>query len=287
MAALAIGVDIGGSHISAAQVALNTHTIVADTFVRREVDAGMDAARVIKAWAGVIREALPDRAAWPVIGIAIPGPFDYQRGVSLVTEPGKYDSLLNINVRELLARELKTDFYDIVTRNDAACFLQGEVLGGAAVSCHCAIGVTLGTGLGTAWYKGGRTEDADRWNAPFGTTIAEDYLSARWFLRQNGETEPHSGGVAALAEKARSDDRGLKSLFAEFGVNLGIFLADFVRDIDPEVIVVGGGIRQASDLFFPNAERTLRERSITVPLRKAELGEAAAIIGAAKAAITR
>jgi glucokinase len=281
---VAIGVDIGGSHISAALVATGTPTLMENTFCRRTIDAGAEAKAVIASWADVIRKTLPVGAAWPVVGIAIPGPFDYKRGISLVTEPGKYDSLLNLNVRELLAVELKTDYFDIVTMNDAACFLKGEVLAGAAVNCRRAIGVTLGTGLGTAWYAGRKAEDADRWNKPYGTSIAEDYLSARWLLQQGGGSE-RTGGVAEMAKKAMAD-AGVRSVFDEFGTNLGIFLSEFAREASPEVIVIGGNISHAAELFFPAAERALIARSITAPLRKARLGEQAAILGAAVEAIT-
>ena len=66
--------------------------------------------------------------------------------------------------------------------NDASCFLKGEVFGGAAKGYNHVIGITLGTGLGSATFKNGVVYDGDLYYTPFKESTAEDYLSTRWFI---------------------------------------------------------------------------------------------------------
>jgi glucokinase len=62
---------------------------------------------------------------------------------------------------------------------------------------------------------------------------------------------------------------------------LAQFLALFIQSDQPEVVVIGGNIANAHELFFPPVAENLAAQSIHVPLRRAQLGEAAALIGAA------
>ena len=68
----------------------------------------------------------------PKIGIAMPGPFDYENGICYIKGLDKYESLFNLNVKEMLAQQLNIERSDIYMMNDASCFLKGEVFGGVA-----------------------------------------------------------------------------------------------------------------------------------------------------------
>jgi glucokinase len=216
------------------------------------------------------------------IGIAMPGPFDYENGIALMRNQGKYDALYGVNVRALVAEQLQLAETDIRLLNDAACFLQGEVVGGAAKGCNRAIGMTLGTGLGTARYKEGMAEDADLWKIPFQAGIAEEYLSSRWFVKRyeelTGSQVPH---VKAIVDRAPLEPAPVEALFREFGQNLALFLVPFVQEAQPEVIVLGGNISKAYTLFEAALKQGLVQQNCLLPTRVAELGEEAALIGAA------
>ncbi|HRP57404.1 hypothetical protein, partial [Agriterribacter sp.] len=65
------------------------------------------------------------------MGIAMPGPFDYEKGISYITGLHKYEYLYGLNVKELLAAELNIPLGNIRMMNDAAAYLAGELKAGA------------------------------------------------------------------------------------------------------------------------------------------------------------
>ncbi|HEY9259456.1 ROK family protein [Chitinophaga sp.] len=278
----ALGIDIGGSHITAALVDLSTRSIVEGSWNRTRIDSHGEAAEIISSWSAVIREVFAKAPAGVKhIGIGMPGPFDYEQGISLMLGQHKYDALYKLNVKELLAAQLGIQPEQIRFINDAGCFLQGEVYSGAGRNYETVIGLTLGTGLGSAIYRDGVANDAGRWCSPFKDGMAEDYLSTRWFVKRyqevSGETVPD---VKALVARIAVDG-SIQELFNEFATNLGTLLVDFVQDEQPEAIVIGGNIANAADLFFPLLKEILQKHDINIPLVIASLGEAAALIGAA------
>lgn len=277
-----VGIDIGGTHITAALVDLEKGTLEADTLTREHVDAKGNKAAIIQKWAQVIKHAAGNVEAdvlW--IGIAMPGPFDYAAGISLMQNQDKYDALFGLNIKELLSEALKISTAKFKFMNDAACFLQGEAFGGAAKGASRAIGLTLGTGLGSAFYRNGMAEDAALWRAPFREGIAEDYLSVRWFLKRYFSLSGRKvNNVKSLVELLPSDAQ-VQTVFGEFGQNLGHFLLPYINSGKPEVVVIGGNIAQSMHLFKPALEHSLASEGINVPVKQALLGEEAAMIGAA------
>lgn len=278
------GVDIGGSHITAALVNLPTSTIVPGSTARKTIRAQDPAGHIIGTWCDAIAASftsLPSAEYPKKIGIAMPGPVDYEEGICYIKNQGKYESLYGLNIKELMAARLKIAPQDIRMMNDALCFLQGEVAGGAVNGYTSAIGLTLGTGLGSALFRNGITTDADLWHAPFLEGIAEDYLSSRWFVQRYQATSGTSvKNTKELVEHIPSDP-SIKFLFEEFARNLGDFLASVIHAHHPEVIVLGGNISQSYRLFLPELEQRLLAQQVQTPLRIAMLGENAHIIGAA------
>lgn len=277
-----LGIDIGGSHITAALIDLETRYLFPASLIRKQVDSRGTAQEIVASWGEVIQHAIGSCASFSgKMGIAIPGPFDYRCGVSLIRNQDKYDALYGLNVGGLLAKELSVCTRGIRFMNDAQSLLQGEVFAGAARGYKSALALTLGTGLGTAKFADEMVEDADLWHSPFKDGIAEDYLSTRWFVKRYLAL---SGGVVndvkELAGLYEADPK-VKRIFDEFGKTLADFLSPFICKDKPEVVVIGGNIANAYDLFFPELKKWLKESSIQIPLQKAELGEQAALIGAA------
>lgn len=277
-----LGVDIGGSHITAALVDLETKSILPGTQTRAHVNAQGAVQEVMATWGAVIGKALAtNHAAETKLGISIPGPFDYEKGICLFQNQSKYDCLYGLNVKELLATQLKSSVGNIKLANDAGCFLRGEVFGGAAKGATAAIGLTLGTGLGSATLQSGIAGDADLWRTPFKGGIAEDYLSTRAFVqayqRLSGKTAKDVKELAALYPH----DADARAVFQEFAENLALFLAPYLREREPEVVVIGGNIANAWNLFVPATVSSLAAMALHVPVKKAALAEEAALIGAA------
>lgn len=277
-----IGIDIGGSHITAGIVDLDSREVMKDTLTRQHVNSKGTAGEIIDVWASVLNKLFNDHPqAEKKIGIAMPGPFDYEEGTCLIKGLDKFECLFGLNVKKLLAEKLKINSQDILMMNDASCFLKGEVFGGAAVDCNNVIGVTLGTGLGSARFHDGKIYEGDLYYTPYKDATAEDYLSSRWFLKSYKElTGNDVKNVKELSEKI-SEDPCINSLFVEFGKNLGHVLLRYVKKHSCETIVVGGNIIKAWDLFFPDTENILGVLSKPVSIKKAVLGEKSALTGAA------
>jgi glucokinase len=278
----AIGIDIGGSHITAARVNLSTRTIEKDSVKRIRVNSKGSVDEIIQTWSTVIDQLMDENNCEDQkIGIAMPGPFDYAEGISLMKDNDKYASLFGLNVKVLLAEKIKMNADGIFFMNDAAAFLKGELFAGAAVGYKRAIGLTLGTGLGTSAFDGTTARDANLWCALFADGIAEDYLSTRWFInRYEKLTGKKVEGVKEIADLYQTD-KTASGLFNEFALNLADFLQAFITAENPEVIVIGGNIMQAEELFIPLVKQQLQLKKSDVPIVRAKLGEDAAILGAA------
>lgn len=278
------GVDIGGSHITAALVNMNEATLLQETCHRLPVDAHASATAIIEQWSNAIEQSFAQQHKPAFIGIAMPGPFDYAAGISLIRNQHKYDALYGLNVKELLAGKLGMPPDAIVFTNDAACFLCGEVFAGAAKNYSNVLGLTLGTGLGSALLQDGRAVDAELWCAPFKDGIAEDYLSGRWLTRRfherTGETVPHVKAIATHTNK-----QAVTAVFEEFAGNLCAFLLPLLQEQQPEAIVFGGNIARASALFVPALRAQLQQHQLYPALLESTLGEHATLVGAASACL--
>jgi len=274
-----IGVDIGGSHITAAHISADDFKIVKGSLVRERVSSMEGADVIIKAWVDALAPLIVSSAEETIrIGIAMPGPFDYEKGISLMKGTKKYDSLYEMNVLEILSEKLGIPQDHILFRNDAESFLHGELASGAVAGEKRALGITLGTGLGSASNCEGRTVDSERSFVPFKNGVAEEYISTRWFAGRyqeltgkevkNVESVLDSGNAAVISQ-----------LFEEFGENLALFLNDFIADENPDVIVIGGNIAKTWDHFIPVVLKHLDNKNVV--LKQSEMWEDAALVGAA------
>lgn len=276
-----IGVDIGGSHITAAHVDATTFKVIENTLKRERV-AAMDSAEVIlQSWMNVLSSLIVrENGENTKIGIAMPGPFDYEKGISMMQNQEKYDALYGVNVKEILAQRLDIPESDIVFINDAEAFLRGELASGAAADKERAIGITLGTGLGSTSNGSGTTLDMNWAFRPFKDSIAEEYISTRWFLKKYKEiTGEEVKNVEVLLETA--DEAVKNEIFEEFSDNLSIFLNDFIAQEQPQVVVIGGNIAKTWDHFIGQLTAKITDK--TVAIRQSEMWEDAALVGAANA----
>lgn len=279
---IVVGCDIGGSHISTALVHLGSKKMFEDTFERQMINSHDAVPAIIQSWVSCIQSSLNKGNINKLkVGIAIPGPFDYEEGVSLMRGQDKYEALYGVDVRTLLAKELAIEPAAIKFINDAASFLQGEMFAGAGATFKRAVGLTLGTGLGSALFLNGKAEDGDLWCAPFRSGIAEEYLSGRWLKntycdRSGKQVE----SVKALCALAPSDEVASATL-KEFGETLGEFILEHLVHHQPEGLILGGNIAKAHPFFLVHTQQVLATKGYTLPIEIAVLGEMAAIYGAA------
>ncbi|MCC5938696.1 MAG: ROK family protein [Lunatimonas sp.] len=272
-----LGVDIGGSHITAGWVDLHRLQLDQSSVIRRHVDSLGSKEHILTAWLEVLASfhlGREDR-----IGIAMPAPFDYEAGIALLKEQGKFRSLYALNIKKLLAKDLGLHPSQIQFSNDAASFLQGEALYQEIPAIHRLIGITLGTGLGSSYRFGEQATDAALWSAPFKGRHAEYYLGTEWFVRFAAE----KCGLVGVVPKEflKLEPELAKEAFSEFGANLGEFLAEPIRAHRIEQVVIGGNLAKGRSYFYPEMMQELDRQHIRVTVHFSQLGEDAALIGAA------
>jgi glucokinase len=277
-----LGVDIGGSHITTALVNVDERALIADSIQRKTIDSQASANIILDAWCEVISNSF---IGYPTlakhIGIAMPGPFDYENGICLIKEQDKFQALYNCNIKTELASRLAIDPSNIHFINDAAAFLQGEVFAGGATTANNVLGFTLGTGLGSAFCTNGIAIDIALWNAPFLTGTAEDYLSTKWFKHRYFQlTGKQLTGVKELLGLVPVDEPAAQ-VFNEFGDNLAQFMMPIIKTYKANTVILGGNIAQAFSVFTTNLENILIQNQFNAEVKVTTLNEHAALIGAA------
>ncbi len=278
------GVDIGGSHITVGLVDIDQRTLIKDTLIRKSVNADGTLEEIFETWCQAIeqvRKSSPENIK--NIGIAMPGPFDYAQGISWMHNMNKFENLYGINIKQKLSQKLNFPPDHIFFRNDAEAFLAGEVMCGAARGYNNAIGITIGTGLGTAVHTNSKTIDVELGvNTPLADGVAEDYISTRWFVKRWFEVSGKKiSGVKEFTGIMKEDVRA-KKIFEEFKENLEKFLTIFIRkEKQTDIIIVGGNIANTLTDSFEEMEKNLQKEFPNIHIRKAALGENAALIGAA------
>lgn len=277
-----ISADIGGSHIVASVVDMKTKSLVNETRVRTFVDSNGTALEILEGWAATIAmSAGLGNVKITQLALAMPGPFDYENGISYITGLHKYELLYAINVKHFFARHFNIAHENIVFRNDAEAFLHGEVLNGAGKGFDNVIGFTLGTGLGSARSIMGVTKDLNWGCVAYKASIADDHFSTRWFLKRYEElSSVKCMNVKEFVGLADTDLR-VAQVFDEFADNFAGFIADFLQQSGTDCIVLGGNIAHANQLFLKRLSLGLSSHLASSKIKIALLGEDAALIGAA------
>jgi predicted NBD/HSP70 family sugar kinase len=243
--------EIGGTHVSAGRVDIARSRLDPYGVRRFALDAAGSREELLAAIARAGREVtLPAIDRW---GIAVPGPFDYEHGVSKIRGVGKLEGIYGVDLRDRLARDLSLAPERVRFLNDAQAFVLGEWWAGAAKSCRRAMGVTLGTGLGSGFLEDGELvgegsdvpPEARLDLVPFRGGAVEDVISSR------GIADAFDGAlsVAEIAIRAQSGDWRALAVFRRFGMALGEFLEPWVVRFAPSCLLFGGSIARAWDLF--------------------------------------
>jgi len=290
---IAIGIDIGGSHISCGAVDLNVNQLIKGTCFESKVDNKASADDILCSWVGAIRKTMDvvGKETIAGIGFAMPGPFDYLKGIGLFEGNEKYPNLYGCDVcSEIKTRLSLEESVQVRFINDATAFAVSEAWIGVGQGVQRIIALTLGTGFGSAFIDGGipvveGQEVPDSgcvWHLPFGEGIADEYFSTRWFEKSYLKlTGKQVHGVKQLSDLCEKDEIA-QQLFAEFGTNMGNFMAPWIKKFDAGLIVLGGNITGAYDKFGGYLQQSLEQSNVHVGIFISELKENAAIIGSAR-----
>lgn len=294
MREISLGIDIGGSHITCQLFNMNSNELIEGSKIRISVDGKGSKESILGNWENAIRQALVKIGELEIagIGFAMPGPFDYPKGIAWFDKNvDKFQNLYGVDVKaELIHRlELPSDF-PIRFLNDAASFAIGEANVEPASKFKRIIAMTIGTGFGTTFIKNGLPvagengvpDDGFLYHIPFQKGIADDYFSTRWFLNAyKNQTGKEIEGVKELAILAETDSNA-KELFNTFGRNLGGFLANWIKEFETDCIVLGGNISKSYSLFEKEMKNQFTLNGIEIFICQSTLDEEAALIGSAK-----
>ena len=224
------------------------------------------------------------------IGIGMPGPADYARGIISKT-PNL--SLRNLNIKKPLQKAFHVP---VTCENDANCFALAEAVLGAGKGKSTVVGITLGSGFGSGIIINKKIFHGKGNAGEFGhTTLCfhgprcrcgnigciEEYCSARGVLRLAKGMKAHTPlEVHNLAEKGNKQAR---AVFLKYGFYLGTGLVNIIHSLDPDSIVIGGGISGAYKYFQSSMKETVQKKCILTPPRisRSLFGKQAGVIGAA------
>lgn len=269
--------DIGGTHITSTIINQSNWQIIEETTCRSYLDSSSDAKSIFQSWSKNIQDCLNkfDKEI-TLIGIAMPGPFDYEDGISLMNGQNKYDAIYQLNTSVGIMKALDNNSLKIKYINDAAAFLQGEVYASQRENEKCILGITLGTGLGSAVKKNNcKAIDADLWNSAYKDSIFEEHLVTRWFTNRFYELKGiKEKGFKEIIQN-HQDSAEFNQLIYEYRIHLKEFLDYFSEKYQSKSFIIGGNIAKAWHLIHD--EQIFNNYDIKI----GQHGEKAALIGAA------
>lgn len=274
--------DVGGSHIAGAVCEADEWRLVSRGSVA--IDANGSEEEFYSAVQRLASEVLQDAAtSFEGMCFAFPGPFDYVEGISCLKH--KFASLDGKNLRTGLAERFGRSGSQIRFVNDADAFLLGELTQSPAAREGKTVGITLGTGVGSAFAVEGEIVRAGRgvppqgeiWNLPWKSGIVEDEISTRWIQSAYEHRTKQVKSVREMAEGSPADSAAV-AVFEEFGKALGEILGTVTAEFQPSTIIFGGAISRSAELFLLHTAERLGE---SVRLLVSTLFEDAALYGAA------
>ncbi|MEA2063852.1 MAG: ROK family protein [Gemmatimonadota bacterium] len=219
------------------------------------------------------------------LGLGVPTTVQYDKG--LIDPSPNLPTMSDFPLGSRLSGKLSG--VTVTMENDANCFALGEATCGAAAGSSTCCGITLGTGLGLGLviegkvYHGSHWCAGEIWKCAYGDGILEDKVRGASLAR----AYRHSTGNELTCEQvhleARQGDQAALDVFLEMGRHLGRGLSYLVNILDPEVIIFGGSVSQAFDLFIEPLEQEISRHRIkrnSTRFVKAKLGKLAPLYGA-------
>ena len=305
-----IGVDVGGTNVKVALVDKSGSIVYSDTVpTRAEMGYEYTISNIIKAIQSLMKESKVDKSNIEGIGFGFPGQIDCDNGI--VRLAPNIPGWVNIPIADIVSKE-----FDIPVRvdNDVRCAALAELNYGAGKGSKNMICITVGTGIGSGLIVNGKIVRGasnaagelghiklqmengpicgcgDRGcleafaSGPSIVAMAEEYIkggkSTKYRVLANPDITPY-----IVAEAAKQGDVVAKQIYETIGNYIGIGLASVVNLLNPEKIVIGGGVADAGDLLFNPIKETLKKRAMpiqgnAVEVVHAELGNTAGVIGA-------
>ncbi len=305
-----IGVDVGGTNVKIALVDKKGNIVYSNSVpTRAEMGYEYTISNIKQAIYDLIKETKTTKEAIEGIGFGFPGQVDCDNGI--VRLAPNIPGWVNVPIASIIEKE-----FGITTKidNDVRCAALGELNFGAGKGCQNLICITVGTGIGSGLIINGKLVrgacnaageighiklamnggpicgcgDTGCMEAfasgPAIVAMAEEYIlggkSTKYRELANPDITPY-----IVAEAAKQGDVVAKRIYETIGEYIGIGMASVVNLLNPEKIVIGGGVADAGDLLLDPIKKALKERAMPiqgecVQVVSAELGNTAGVIGA-------
>jgi glucokinase len=269
-----VGIDLGGTRVRVGRVVGST----IEAHHARRISGRGEQEVVLEEICQAVDEVLDDAVVG--IGCAVPSVVDIERGIVRAVE--NIPSWREVHLADLLDRRFGLP---VAINNDANAFVVGEHLYGVARGYRDVVGLTLGTGLGCGvilegrLYTGGHCGAGEIGSIPHQGETLEFYCAGSYF--------PHVAGVSGeeVHRRALAGDAEALAIFDAYGEQLGLGVMVALYAYDPEIVVLGGSIAAAAELFMDGVRRRLRGYDYPHALEDLEIRrgtvEHAAVLGAA------
>lgn len=256
-----LGVDLGGSKIEIVGLAADGRELLR----RRIATPQGDYRATLTAIAGLVAEAEAELGQTGSVGIGIPGAESLRSGL-----------IKNANSTCLIGQPLRHDLQTLLRRevrlaNDANCFALSEAIDGAGRDAETVFGVILGTGVGGGivirrQVLVGANAIAGEWgHNPLPRLAVADQPAPDCYCGHRGCIETYLSGPGLTADHARhtaetldatsiecraaAGDAACEATLRRYEDRLGRALAGVINILDPQVIVLGGGLSNMQRLY--------------------------------------
>ncbi len=290
-----VGIDIGGTFIKAG--------LVIDDKIIKTRKVRTEPKRLTDTLIEITRNLGAEK-----LGVGAPGLVDKD---GVVSRPPNLLGIDKLSLKKILEDRLKIP---VIIDNDANVIALGEYKYGAGRGVKNLVVMTLGTGVGGAIIINGKLHRGRDFAGEIGhITIDRDgplcrcgnygcletYVGGPYIVKRVQEAikrgSPRKGIKTSLNEykeitpeviskEAYKGDRYAREVISEMGDAIGIGLASICVVLDPERIIIGGGIANMGKVLFDKIRKTLKKRLYTreeIDIRKSELGDRAGVLGAA------
>ena len=308
-----IGIDVGGTNVKIALVDKSGKIIYSNsvpTYAKMGYEYTVN--NIKQAIKDLMKETNTTAKDIDGIGFDFPGQVDYKTCV--VKLAPNIPGWVNVPIAQMIEEE-----FHIPTRidNDVRCAALGEMKFGAGQGCENFVCITVGTGIGSGLVVNGQlvrgasnaageighiklqmkdglicgcgdTGCLEAYaSGPSIVAMAQDYIKGgkstkfrEMAAAEGGEITPYM-----VAKAAEAGDPVAKRIFAIVGEYIGIGLTSVINLLNPEKVIIGGGVAEAGDLLLDPIRKTIKERAMVVAgsaveIVPAQLGNSAGVIGA-------
>ena len=256
--------DVGGTFVKSV-VATFDGELLPNTETSVPIDSDGTREEIERSFATVVADgnAIAQKSGYTLagVGVAFPGPFDYNTGISYMTH--KFATLEKVSVKDLFHSfpEIGAD-KPVVFMHDVTAAVLGELKFGAAQEYKNVAVVTLGTGLGFSHTQNGEIQfsqfgspSTSIYNRPYREGVLEDYASKRGFLRSyaevRGEANPEDLTVAMIGGMCGEGNAQALESFERVGEILATELKPLLEEFNIECLLFGGQISRSFAYFEP------------------------------------